>query len=365
LAPRHIQLQINCSCWAAHQSSPWQVKTTEQRNQDVNDMDTRQRFSPFHTIRSSRYILLFTAILLLATLPYSGTAHSTPPDINPTAKSSLQTRSIQAGNTTWSYYEGAKNGPVLLLVHGFSSSKDAWRTLGEDLGARFHVIIPDLPGWGDSTRLAGESYDIDAQAARLNDFLLALDLREINLVGHSMGGAIAGVFAAQRPERIARLVLVNPLGLSFAENDFVRSLNAGHNPFIYDDRAGVERTARLVYLNPPEMSDQEVENAIAGNRHQRSFIESTLAQIRLPSQWFALDHRLAQLTLPVLGIGCREDKVIDISALQTMQNGLPDDWVGQVVTLEGCNHLPMIERPVATGQLLTDFAAGAQLPETL
>jgi pimeloyl-ACP methyl ester carboxylesterase len=328
-------------------------------------MDTRQRFSLFHTIRSSRYILLFSVILILATLPFSGTAHSTPADINPTAKSSLQTRSIQAGDTTWSYYEGEKNGPVLLLVHGFSSNKEVWRPLGEDLGARFHVVIPDLPGWGDSTRLAGGSYDIDAQAARLNDFLLALDLREINLVGHSMGGAIAGVFAAERPERIARLVLISPLGLSFAENDFIRALNAGDNPFIYDDRVGVERTARLVYLDPPEMSDQEVENAIAGNRHQRSFIESTLAQIRPPSQWLALDHRLAQLTMPVLGIGCREDKVIDISALETMQNGLPDGRVDKAVTLEGCNHLPMLERPVATGQLLSDFAAGTQPPEAL
>jgi pimeloyl-ACP methyl ester carboxylesterase len=328
-------------------------------------MDTRQRFSLFHTIRSSRYILLFSVILILATLPFSGTAHSTPADINPTAKSSLQTRSIQAGDTTWSYYEGEKNGPVLLLVHGFSSNKEVWRPLGEDLGARFHVVIPDLPGWGDSTRLAGGSYDIDAQAARLNDFLLALDLREINLVGHSMGGAIAGVFAAERPERIARLVLISPLGLSFVENDFIRALNAGDNPFIYDDRAGVERTARLVYLDPPEMSDQEVENAIAGNRRQRSFIESTLAQIRPPSQWLALDHRLAQLTMPVLGIGCREDKVIDISALETMQNGLPDGRVDKAVTLEGCNHLPMLERPVATGQLLSDFAAGTQPPEAL
>ncbi|MNO97109.1 Lipase 1 precursor [compost metagenome] len=328
-------------------------------------MDIRQRFSLFHTIRSRRHILLFTAILTLAILPFSGTAHSTPSDINPTAKSSLQTRSIQAGDSIWSYYEGEMNGPVLVLVHGFSSNKDVWRNVGQDLGARFHVIIPDLPGWGDSTRLAGESYDIDAQAARLNDFLLALDLREINLVGHSMGGAIAGVLAAQRPERIARLALVNPLGLSFVENDFVRSLNTGGNPFIYDDRAGVERTARLVYLNPPLMSDQDVGNTIANNRRQRSFIESTLAEIRPPSQWLALDHRLAQLTMPVLGIGCREDKVIDISALETLQNGLPDDRIGQVVTLEGCNHLPMIERPVATGRLLTDFAAGAQLPEAL
>lgn len=323
-------------------------------------MDALERSTLRHQTRSRRLTRLLSAIVAITTFAVLGAAQATPRTDFP-----LKTRSILAGDTTWSYYEGAKNGPVLLLVHGFSSNKNVWRTLGEDLGARFHVIIPDLPGWGESTRLAGENYDIDAQAVRLNDFLLALDLREINLVGHSMGGAIVGVFAAQRPERIARLVLISPLGLSFVENDFTRALNAGDNPFIYDDRAGVERTARLVYLDPPEMSDQEVDDAIAGNRRQRSFIESSLAQIRPPSQWLALDPRLAQLTMPVLGIGCREDKVIDISALETLQNGLPDGRGGQAVILEGCNHLPMIERPVATGQLLTDFAADTQLSEAL
>ncbi|MGH8351261.1 MAG: alpha/beta fold hydrolase, partial [Pseudomonas sp.] len=71
----------------------------------------------------------------------------------------------------------------------------------------------------------------------------------------------------------------------------------------------------------------------------------------------ALDHRLTKLNMPVLGIWCREDKVIDVSALDTLRNGLPARSANGSVILEGCNHLPMIERPAETLQALDAFIA--------
>ena len=301
--------------------------------------------------------LLLTVWLMPSTLVLAGA------DLNPTATTRhcetppLCARLIQAGNSTWSYYESERQGPTVILIHGFSSSKQVWFESGKALSSRFHVIIPDLPGWGASTDNDHSNYDIEAQATRLRDFILALEAENITLIGHSMGGAIAGVYAADQPQRVSRLVLVGALGLSFKDNDFMRELNAGGNPFIYDDRAGVERTARLVYLNPPQMSDRQVQEAILANRAQRAFIESTLAQIRPSSQWLALDHRLTKLNMPVLGIWCREDKVIDVSALDTLRNGLPASSANDSVILEGCNHLPMVERPAETLQALDAFIA--------
>jgi len=301
--------------------------------------------------------LLLTAWLMSSTLVLAGA------DLNPAATTRhcetppLCARLIQAGNSTWSYYESERQGPTVILIHGFSSSKQVWFEPGKALSSRFHVIIPDLPGWGASTDNDHSNYDIEAQATRLHEFILALEAENITLIGHSMGGAIAGVYAADQPQRVSRLVLVGALGLSFKDNDFMRELNAGGNPFIYDDRAGVERTARLVYLNPPQMSDRQVQEAILANRAQRAFIESTLAQIRPSSQWLALDHRLTKLNMPVLGIWCREDKVIDVSALDTLRNGLPASSANDSVILEGCNHLPMVERPAETLQALDAFIA--------
>ena len=301
--------------------------------------------------------LLLTAWLVPSTLVLAGA------DLNPAATTRycetppLCARQIRAGNSTWSYYESERQGPTVILIHGFSSSKQVWFEPGKALSSRFHVIIPDLPGWGASTDNDHSNFDIEAQATRLHEFILALEAENITLIGHSMGGAIAGVYAADQPQRVSRLVLVGALGLSFKGNDFMQELNAGGNPFIYDDRAGVERTARLVYLNPPQMSDRQVQEAILANRAQRAFIESTLAQIRPSSQWLALDHRLTKLNMPVLGIWCREDKVIDVSALDTLRNGLPASSANDSVIFEGCNHLPMIERPAETLQALDAFIA--------
>jgi abhydrolase domain-containing protein 6 len=267
------------------------------------------------------------------------------------AETTLETRSIHVDDTTWSYYEGG-TGPTVVLVHGFSSNKDTWLAVAERLRGRFHLVIPDLPGWGASTRIEGGNYDIDTQAARLDAFIRALDLREVSLVGHSMGGAIVGVYAADWPGRGHRLVLIAPQGLSFDENDFVRELDAGGNPFVFDDRAGLERTARLVYLNPPAFTDDDVRAAVADNRRNRGFIETTLAQIRAPSQWLALDRSVGRLTVPVAGVGCRLDKAIDISALRTLREKLP---TARTEVLEGCNHLPLLELPDETAKIVAAF----------
>src|SRR6185312_4075249 len=108
---------------------------------------------------------------------------------------------VLGGNTRWSYYEGG-DGPTIVLLHGFASSKEVWLPVAKLLTPHFHLIIPDLPGWGESSRNADAGYDIDAQASRLDAFVQALRLQRFVLVGHSMGGAIAGVYAAGHPEHV-------------------------------------------------------------------------------------------------------------------------------------------------------------------
>jgi Predicted hydrolases or acyltransferases (alpha/beta hydrolase superfamily) len=128
----------------------------------------------------------------------------------------LQKQTVQAGDTRWAYYEGGE-GPTIVLLHGFADSKDVWLEVAKPLSAHFHLIIPDLPGWGDSSRVAGASYDVDAQAARLQQFVQALGLQRFVLVGHSLGGAIAGVYAAEHPGHVAELALVDAFGLKFKQ----------------------------------------------------------------------------------------------------------------------------------------------------
>jgi pimeloyl-ACP methyl ester carboxylesterase len=267
----------------------------------------------------------------------------------------LETHTVQAGDTRWSYYEGG-SGPTVVLLHGFADDKTVWLAVAKELTPHFHVVIPDLPGWGESSRDMAANYDIDHQAARLQDFLQALGLRRVLLVGHSMGGAIAGVYAAEHPEHVAGLALVDSFGLKFKENAFVRATLAGHDPFAFADRAGFWRAADLVFAQPPKIPARFVDVLVARNVADHAFIAKVFDELRQPAQYLAVQDRLGQLTMPVLGLWCRGDKVIDASALDSLRSGLVHASAISSSTLMGCNHIPELEHPAETARILTAFA---------
>ncbi len=266
----------------------------------------------------------------------------------------LETKAVQAGDTRWSYYEGGE-GPTLVLLHGYDSSKEVWLAVAKELTPHFHLIIPDLPGWGDSSRNEGASYDIDAQAARLDAFMQALGLRSVTLVGHSMGGAIAGVYAAEHPQRVNRLALVDSFGLQQKENAFAREALAGKNPFVYDDRAGFQKAESLAFKTVPTMPGRFIDVLVKRNQRDRAFLDKTLDALRQPSQYLSVQQRLDKLTMPVMGLWCRDDEIMDISALDSLRNGLVNAAAISTTTFNGCNHMPMLEKPGQTAQVLTAF----------
>lgn len=267
----------------------------------------------------------------------------------------LETRTVQAGDTRWVYYEGG-TGPTIVLLHGFADRRQVWLDVAARLTPHFHLIIPDLPGWGASSRIPGASYNIDAQAARLQAFVQALRLGRFVLVGHSMGGAIAGVYAAEHPEHVAELALIDAFGLKYKENAFARESLSGKDPFLFDDRAGFARAAALVLDEPPNLPGRFVDALVARNVKNHAFIARVFNELRQPSQYLALQKRLGQLDMPVLGLWCHDDKVIDRSALDSLRNGLSHASAISSSIISGCNHMPMLEKPVETAQILTGFA---------
>ncbi|MET0506059.1 MAG: alpha/beta fold hydrolase [Luteibacter sp.] len=267
----------------------------------------------------------------------------------------MEQKQILAGDTTWSYYEGG-SGPTIVLLHGFNANKETWLDTAKGLTDHFHVIAPDLPGWGDSSRNDGGDYGIPAQAARLETFAAATGSQHFLLVGHSMGGAIAGVYASEHPERVASLVLMSSLGLTFKDNDFVRDVKAGKDPFVYDDRAGLEALLARIFSKPPHLPGRLEDALLERNHKDRAFIESTFARLKEPAQAYALDPVIGKLPMPVLGVWCRDDKIIDVSALDTLRAGLKSTPSIGATVMNGCNHMPMMEKPDETARIITGFA---------
>jgi pimeloyl-ACP methyl ester carboxylesterase len=104
-------------------------------------------------------------------------------------------------------YRIGGSGPLLVLIHGITSSSATWDRVLPRLARRYTVLAPDLLGHGHSDKLRGD-YSIGAHANTIRDLLDKFGYASASFVGHSLGGGVAMQFAYQYPERIDRLVLV-------------------------------------------------------------------------------------------------------------------------------------------------------------
>jgi pimeloyl-ACP methyl ester carboxylesterase len=110
------------------------------------------------------------------------------------------------------FYRSAGSGPVLVLVHGITSTSATWANVLPYLAERFTVIAPDLLGHGESAKPRGD-YSLGAYASGIRDLVIALGHQRATFVGHSLGGGVAMQLAYQFPEHCERLVLVSSGGL--------------------------------------------------------------------------------------------------------------------------------------------------------
>ncbi|POZ63726.1 alpha/beta fold hydrolase [Chromobacterium alticapitis] len=109
---------------------------------------------------------------------------------------------------------GAVDAPLLVLLHGWMDSSATFQFMVEELKREWHVLAPDWRGFGDSQWNEGGYYFPD-YLADLDGLLDQLSPHQpVRLLGHSMGAMIAGIYAGVRPQRIARLTLVEGFGLN-------------------------------------------------------------------------------------------------------------------------------------------------------
>lgn len=113
----------------------------------------------------------------------------------------------------------------MLLVHGFGTCSFVWRNIGPSIAlANLTAFAVDLLGYGESDRPFDGDYGIAAQAEYLDRALTSLRVSKATVVGLDLGGAVALRFAAAHPERVDKLVLVNPVAMDEIPADDVKSL---------------------------------------------------------------------------------------------------------------------------------------------
>ncbi len=108
---------------------------------------------------------------------------------------------------------GDKDAPAMVLVHGIHDHCRTWDHLASQFVERYHIVAPDLRGHGDSDWVRGSGYHYLDYIYDLHQLISQTDVAPVTLVGHSMGGAIAALFAGVYPELVEKLVVIEGIGL--------------------------------------------------------------------------------------------------------------------------------------------------------
>jgi pimeloyl-ACP methyl ester carboxylesterase len=248
------------------------------------------------------------------------------------------------------HYVEAGSGPVVVLLHGLGGNTTNWQFNTAALAQHYRVIVPDQIGFGQSDKPL-INYRVATYVDFLDAFLRQLNIERASLVGNSMGGWVAALYALAHPERVERLVLADAAGFSFAPG-FDTGQLIKLNP---STREGMkELIARVFYNKVIFMSDAFIDASMAGRINAgdgytiRSITESIIRREDF------LDNRLSAIKQPTLVIWGREDGLLPLADGQRFQKEIPG---AELLIFEQCGHVPQVEKALDFNAAVLKFLA--------
>jgi pimeloyl-ACP methyl ester carboxylesterase len=266
------------------------------------------------------------------------------------------------------YLAAGHGGPAIVMVHGLGGFAESWRHNMEPLAARATVYAIDLPGFGRSAKPPAR-YGLSDFAKALHGFVESLGLRQVSLLGHSLGAAIAVTYALTHPARVERIAAVGGLvpGASYrfswparlaAIQGFGELLALCGCAPLY--RASI---ARCFVMPAPA----EVRFLVEQHYDVRTGAEAKaafLATVRSLSSELASHQQdfrrtLAGLHVPVLLIHGRQDRIVPAVHCADASRLLPRAGVRWI---DRCGHFPHIEHARTVNDWLHEFLVGRPAP---
>lgn len=272
------------------------------------------------------------------------------------ATAGLSEHTLTSGGHTLHYLDGG-SGQTLVLLHGIFAEKDHWVDFARPLTPHYRVLAPDLPGFGESTRLPDQDYGYAAQIERLKDFLDHVGVQRVHLGGSSMGGTIAALFAIRYPERVASVALIGaPHGLHTPQpSEMDHLIDAGKSPLIVDRAEAFEPMLDFVFAQRPFLP-YPILNAAQTDALRNAASNARIWNAQRQDRYL-LDAHIGELKQPTLVLWGEKDRLFDVSGTALLRARLPQ---AQVHVLPGVGHLPMMETPKSSAQQYMQFLQNLQ-----
>lgn len=254
------------------------------------------------------------------------------------------------------YLERGRPGPdrpTLVLIHGFAAMKENWALWLQLLPRHWHLLVPDLPGLGESDYRADADYGYEAQAKRLQAWLGGLPTDNIHLAGSSMGGAIAAVLTHQLPTPPRSLTLLNSAGIPEHPGvDLQAPFESDRDTLLIpQDWKGVYRMFAGVGTGGPTVSALAMAGLLGPDLLQRTeslrhIFADMVADGLAPARYLGVD------TPPLQVQWGDRDRITPTVCVDWFATATPD---AEVHLFKGVGHLPMLETPARSARVLRDF----------
>jgi pimeloyl-ACP methyl ester carboxylesterase len=263
-------------------------------------------------------------------------------------------------------YRDSGSGPVLLFVHGLLVNGTLWRKVVSRLEGDFRCVVPDLPLGSHRVPLRADADLSPHGLARLiADFMDALALEDVTLIGNDTGGALCQLVATRHPDRLARLVLTpcdayeNFLPPAFRPLQWIARVPGGVNAMMQPMRFGAMQQLPMAFgmltKRPIERSvrDGWVRPAI-GSREIRRDVAKVLRGIA-PRYTLEAAERLADFDRPVLLAWAPEDRFFKIGYAERLAATIPD---ARIERIDDSSTFVSEDQPERVADLVAAFARG-------
>ncbi|MBY5935255.1 alpha/beta hydrolase [Tateyamaria omphalii] len=251
------------------------------------------------------------------------------------------------------YLEGGA-GETVVLIHGIYARKEHWVELARSLVDAYHVVAIDLPGFGDNARLSDDAYLLDRQAENLRAVLQALEVEKAHIGANSMGAYVSALLAEAHPDLVSSIAFVgSPLGVPTpVQSDMDVARAGGDTPLVVQSEA--DFVARNDWLSPQipyvpgPILTMWMQDEVATGDHNARIWDVVHHQSDVPT----VLELAPSLTMPSLVIWCAPDRIFHVSGAAMLHRALP---ASTLVTLDGCGHVPMLDRPRTVAEVYQAF----------
>ena len=257
-------------------------------------------------------------------------------------KSDLEIKSLTLASGDKMVYaeNGNVTGEPLLLIHGFGGNKDNFTRIARQL-AGYHLIIPDLLGFGASSKPMSTDYRSEAQATRLHELLQAKGLAaNIHVGGNSMGGAISVAYAAKYPKEVKSLWLVDSAGFwSAGIHEALAGATLENNPLLINSNEDFYKMYDFVMYKPPYLP-KSVKAVFAQERIANKELHAKILEQIVTDNVEERAKVIAQYKIPTLVVWGEKDQIIKPETVKLIKEIIPQS---EVIMMPEVGHVPMVE----------------------